>query len=110
MGNPIERPNHDPSAGDHHRRESNKVLPPRRGLPRRRGSEIVIRVPASGVRAGDRLARCGSTVVKVASGGQGVVFHLKGGGTLTAPGDLKVAIRQADLETMPLAGLQRRLS
>ena len=68
------------------------------------------RVPASGVRAGDRLARCGSTVVKVASGDQGVVFHLKGSGTLTAPGDLKIAIHQADLETMPLAGLQRRLS
>ena len=28
MGNPIERPNHDPSAGDHHRRESNEALPP----------------------------------------------------------------------------------
>ena len=61
----------------------------------------MIRVPASSVRTGDRLVRWGSRVTKVVSGGQGVVFHLEGGGILTAPGHLEVAIHQTDPKATP---------
>ena len=70
------------------------------------GSRVVIGFPPPAFRLGI------AGLLRIESGHgplgwHGVVFNLEGGGRRTAPGDLRVAIRQADLETMPLAGIQR---